>query len=179
MKMPKSEAKLEDILNRTNDWLKFAETKNGAFVALDCAIIFGLCRLFLSFESPSQYLMIYIYLGVLMLLCAVIVGFLSFIPRLTPPWAVKFPTKLNSINIFYFGDICSLTPRTYLDEYYKACNEQGNYTELDIQYSKQIVINSKIAFIKYSQFNIVTWFTISALITPIGAWVLSLVKNKS
>ena len=76
--MPKSEAKLEDILNRTNDWLKFAETKNGAFVALDCAIIFGLCRLFSSIESPSQYLMIYIYLGVLMLLCAVIVGFLSF-----------------------------------------------------------------------------------------------------
>ena len=177
--MPKSEAKLEDILNRTNDWLKFAETKNGAFVALDCAMIFGIYRLIASIENPNQYLMIYIYLGVFMLLIAVIIGIMSFIPRLTPPWGVRFPTKLDSINIFYFGDICSLTPRTYLDEYYKACSEKGDYTELDSQYSKQIVINSKIAFIKYSQFNIVTWFTISALITPIGALVLSLVKNKS
>lgn len=177
--MPKTVATLNGILDRTNDWLKFAETKNGAFVALNSAIIFGVCRIFISIDQPSNYLMVYVSTAIFLLLVSVIVGLLSFMPKLTPPWGAKFPAKGTTTNIFYFGDISALTPATYLKEFYKACEEQGSYSEIDNQYSKQIVINSKIAFIKYSQFNIVTWLTISALLTPLGAWLLSLVKNKS
>lgn len=45
---------LESTLKQVIDWLKFAEAKNGALVALGCATIFGVLRLSLSIPIESE-----------------------------------------------------------------------------------------------------------------------------
>lgn len=51
-----------------------------------------------------------------------------------------------------------------------------NYT-LELAYSNQIVVNSKIAYIKFKQFDVAIWFTVTALITPIGALFVASLKQ--
>ena len=45
---------LENTLKQIVDWLKFAEAKNGALVALGCATIFGVLRLYSSTSIESR-----------------------------------------------------------------------------------------------------------------------------
>lgn len=177
LKLHKSVENLSDILDKTNDWLKFAEAKNGALLALNCAISFGVLRILSAIESLSLPVLAYASISILMLATGAVINLLSLLPRLTPPWWVMFPKDKTNVNVLYFGDICGLTEKKFLEHYYLAIGEQGQYTNLEKQYANQIVTNSKISFIKYKQFSTAVWFTLSALITPLGAWLLSLVKE--
>jgi hypothetical protein len=42
---------LEKSYNHTNQWLKFAESKNGALIALDSALLIGILTLYRSFSA--------------------------------------------------------------------------------------------------------------------------------
>lgn len=43
---------------------------------------------------------------------------------------------------------------------------------LETEYSNQIISNSKIAFYKFKQFDAALWFTLGALLSPIGILVV-------
>ena len=51
---------LESTLKQVVDWLKFAEAKNGALVAVGCATIFGVLRLYSSFSMESALVSLYV-----------------------------------------------------------------------------------------------------------------------
>jgi hypothetical protein len=167
---------LGTILDRTNDWLKFAEAKNGAILVLNCAVLFGALQS-LNKESPPSFLLELFLINLIFFLVAgIIFSAASLIPRLTPPWWIKFPEKKAVPNIFYFGDISSLTENSYLAEYYRTTGIEKEQSELDSQYANQIVTNSKIAYIKYRQFTASIWLTICAFMTPVGALFFYMVK---
>ncbi|HAT3978648.1 TPA: hypothetical protein KLD78_001525 [Legionella pneumophila] len=168
---------LKDILARTDEWLKYGEAKNGALLALCGAFTFGLlqnpCKLMgVHWLIDAAFILMLILLVVSMVICLS-----SFLPKLTPPW-VNFNHSPNDINILYFGDICCLTPQTFLSTYYDKVDKKESFSKEDSQYAKQIVVNSKIAYIKHTQFKIAAWLTMCALITPVGALLLKFIGNK-
>jgi hypothetical protein len=172
-KLKSEDLKLDYIFDKIIDWLKFAEAKNGAILAVNSAILFGISRLAISIDIVNNYLLIYIVLVIVLLASSILVALLSFVPRLDPPIWVSFPQKPEKVNILFFGHICSLTPKGYLEYFYKINGLGDNqYSDIDNQLSNQIVANSKIAYIKYKQFSFSIWLTIAAFLTPLGALLI-------
>lgn len=175
--MPSDTTELGSILDRTNDWLKFAEAKNGALLVLNCAVLFGALQSLGNSGSSAPLLLDWFVINLIFFLAAgIIFSASSLIPRLTAPSWIRFPKSKGTPNIFYFGDISSLSEETFLAEYYKAVGIQKEPSRLDLQYANQIVANSKIAYVKYRQFNVSAWLTICAFLTPVGALCLYMVR---
>jgi hypothetical protein len=175
--MPPQDISLQSVLARTDDWLRFAEAKNGVLLALNCAIAVGLLQVVGTLESPSRWISLAAAHSLILLFAAITLGAASFVPRLTPPWFTTFPRRPAQTNILYFGDICTHNAQSYLVDFYDCLDVQGAFSKLDSQYAGQIVTNSKIAYIKYAQFNITAFFTLSALLTPAGAALYYRVKT--
>ena len=71
------EDRLRYILSTVNEWLKFAEAKNGALLGVDIAIIFGLLQV-ISDEISKGW----IYLAISFIGLSALSALLSFIPQL-------------------------------------------------------------------------------------------------
>lgn len=174
--MVSNTTELANILDRTNDWLKFAEAKNAAILILNCAVLFGALQS-LNNEAPLPLLMEWFLINLIFFLVAgTIFSAASLISRLNPPLWIKFPARKANPNILYFGDISSLSEDSYLVEYYKTLEIQREPSKLDSQYANQIVTNSKIAYIKYRLFNVSAWLSMCAFLTPLGALYFYMVK---
>lgn len=167
---------LKDIFDNINNWLKFAEAKNGAIIALNSALIFGILKLNSSITNQNILLNYYISIGIFLLFVSIIMALLSFIPRLNYPYII-FDKPTENDNLLYFGDILKYTPLTYYEKLQiKTCGE-SNKKDFEMYYINQIIINSKITFIKFKQFEIAVWFTLSAFLTPIGGLLLYFVRK--
>jgi hypothetical protein len=164
------------ILSDTNDWLKFAEAKNGAVLAINCAIAFGLIRLLQGAQNLNDGLFYYSIFVMTQLFGSLTLSLISLLPRTNPPWWVKFPEKNDIENPLFFGSACKYSPKDYLN-LIREVTGNSEHEKIHEHLSQQIVINSKIAFIKYSQFNKSAWLLISALLTPVGAYFLARVKE--
>ena len=164
---------LKDIFDNVNNWLKFAEAKNGAIIALNATFIFGILKLgIINDDNGNSFLNYYLYIAIFMLTLSIIIALLSFVPRLNHSY-IQFKKPLDKDNLLYFGDIAKYTPSKYeerLNISIKVDDEKNS--TLNTYYINQIVINSKITFIKFKQFEIAIWFTISAILTPIGGIIL-------
>lgn len=164
---------LDKTLGRVIDWLKFAEAKNGALVAVGCAVLFGAFRVVSSLEIVSNYLEIYIVLYSLLIAASVVISLMSFIPRLEPPFWIRIGKKSNNDNPLFFGHACKYSKVSYLeifDDYYGPSVEVAQKMETAI--CDQIVNNSKIAFIKYRMFNSAVFLFLAGILTPIGALLI-------
>lgn len=164
---------LRDIYDDVNNWLKFAEAKNGAIIALNSALIFGILKFFTSLDDVPVLLSLFAFVGLFMLTVSIIIALLSFIPRLTHPY-IKVDKISTNDNLLYFGDIAKYDKVDYrqkLTAMIATKKDEENEKLIDSKIS-QIIVNSKITFIKYKQFEIAVWLTISAFLTPLGAYIL-------
>jgi len=164
---------VKDIFENVNNWLKFAEAKNGALIALNSAMIFGLVRAMMN--NKNLYIESYVNCMIFLLVVSIVMAILSFIPKLKYPY-IKFDIPSKNDNLLYFGDVSKYSEEEYSKKLMKIIEKSEN-DKLDKFYIQQIVINSKITYIKYKQFEIAVWFTLSALLTPIGALLLFLWKR--
>jgi len=166
---------LKDIFENVNNLLKFAEAKNGIIIALNATVIFGIFKLGVLSLDTSSILNWYLYITIFMLLTSLIIALLSFVPKLKYPY-LSFEKPLETDNLLYFGDIAKYTPTQYKKHCEKIIKlddkDYQNNCKLTDDYINQIVINSKITFIKFKQFEIAIWFTLSAILTPIGGMIL-------
>lgn len=163
---------LDKTLAKTNDWLKFAEAKNGAIVAVICTVMFGVNRVIFSMEELPDYLLIYLLAFFILSSLSLVISLCSFIPRLKKPFWLKVEEKSSRDNPFYFGDVCKYDGYSYLKLLGITDSNQNRIVE---KLADQIVINSRIAFLKYGLFTTSAWLFVSALITPVGAgfiWML-------
>ncbi len=169
---------LKDIFDNVNSWLKFAEAKNGAIIALNATFIFGILKLNIISTSEKNILDYYLFIAIFMLLVSIIVALLSFIPRLSDTY-IKFKEPMDNDNLLYFGDIAKYTDIKYKEkiQIFIQLNGSEGSDKLNEYYIKQIIINSKITFIKFKQFEIAIWFTLSAILTPIGGIILYYTRN--
>lgn len=169
---------LREVLDRACDWLKFAEAKNGALLALNCAILFGGLQSYPLIAQQSWFLKIYFWFACLLIAMAIVVGIASFLPRLTPLWWVDVSSPKINPNLLFFGHLHNHTPSTLLVEYYSLLGSSGRMKKVDLAYCDQIVTNSRIAVAKLSHFNASAILTLSALITPAGAWAVMFFRRK-
>lgn len=163
---------LDKALSKTNDWLKFSEAKNGAIIAVVCTVMFGVSRIVGDLDEVSRYLLVYLAVFFSFSSLSLVIALSSFIPRLKQPFWLVSEEKSNCDNPFYFVDVCKYDAYSYLNLLGIAHSNDNNIAE---KMADQIVVNSRIATIKFSLFTSSAWLFLSALLTPLGAifiWLL-------
>lgn len=163
------ERKLETILNNIfcniNDWLKFAEQKNSTLIVLNAGLIWGVARILNNSVIDDSYFFVFIYIAYTLLIVSTLICIYSFMPILKNRWWLKKDKKDETDNIFYFGDIAKYNSIDYLILLQKKCDlKDYSVTNLEKDYSQQIVINSKIALDKYNNFKVSSQLTTLGII---------------
>lgn len=168
--------KLKDIFLNINDWLKYAEAKSATLVAGNGALIFGLAGVLKSYELPNL-LEYYGCFSIILCIISMVLCLLSVVPSLSMPWESKPEGTVHSDNLLYFHDIAKYTPINYLGKLSNKLelNEQ-QFTGYQKDLANQIIINAVIACRKYSYFKVAIWFTVTALISPLGCLVLFVLR---
>lgn len=169
---------LENTLKQIVDWLKFAEAKNGALVALGCATIFGVLRIYSSTSIENTFITSYVASFTVFVATAIVISLTSFIPRITPPSWIKMPEKEQTDNPFFFGHACKYSKIKYLELFNRYTESDSNKeSKLEVALCDQIVNNSRISFIKYRMFSVAVYLFLAGVITPFGALVLYWVRE--
>ena len=166
------EKKLESIFGNINDWLKFAETKSATLIAFDGLVIFGILRILKDVQLKSEH-ELYVYIVITQLIISLLIALTSLIPNLSMPWFFKKKQPSETDNLLYFEDIAKYTKSTYLHALYQATGQEARtITPYEKMMTHQIIVNSVIARRKYKLFKLAIWVLLSAIVTPIGAFIL-------
>ncbi len=147
---------LEDIYERAIDWVKYAEAKNAALIALNGALIVGIS--FLKSSEGKALSSAFIHLEpilLLILLLGCLSSLISFIPILSRLKIRK--QDLPNPNLFYFGDIARISIDKFLtvavSKYEWKIENKQQFKDL----STQIIINSEIAIRKFFLFKVAAY----------------------
>lgn len=178
------EERLERVLNRVIDWLKYEEAKNGALVTLN-GVGVGVIVQWLS--SASAALSPWLKASLVILLLSIIIGLFSFYPvlkdeklhRIAAQRRARSLTRgtKSKPSVLFFAQIAGSKPEAYLDEFRVAVGEPGGSTPLELDYAGQIVANSEIAVLKLRLFEAAFLFSILAFILVcLGALVNAMVS---
>jgi hypothetical protein len=156
---------LDRQLERTNYWLSFAEAKNAALLAFNIAVI--------AFVADFQKdLPVMSTLVMFVFIIASLVCLRSFLPNDTSR-PDPGPKYLSTDNLLFWKDIAYIEDdKKYLtrviEQYYPATTANDLERKMLLDFSSEIVINSRIALAKY---NLFTW----ALRIDFIAFLLSVV----
>ena len=161
--------RLTFIFENTNNWLKFAEAKNGALIILNSGLIFGLFGILPNtvLDCPP---LILLYSSSFVLFCSfsLILNLFSFIPSINTNDIN--PSKINKnliTNVIFWGDLSKINS----EELFKRLIDPKNVSIVVDQYQKdlssQIIVNSAITHKKYFLFEYSVWLTIFGIVTPI------------
>lgn len=154
---------LKYIFSNVNEWLKFAELKHGALLALNVALISATSNLaknanILPF-SPKIWTWQLIFFAV-----SCLFSIWSFMPVMNSKEA-KHNVKMKT-NLYFYGDIKDLSLNDYSNLLAKKFSLQTTFefTSQEWDLMSEIIINSKIAYHKYTLFNAAGVFCILGLI---------------
>lgn len=154
------EGKLFELLGLVNDWLRFAETKNGAVVGFASgSIALMLNTIDKGDRVYSNFVWFLFIAGMLGLLASLIAGLLSFFPRIRPPASMPpgagAAPDPESENLYYFGHLAWFEPanlaETINHRYFDS--REPAIREVHIALARQIVINARIVLWKLRLFS--------------------------
>lgn len=171
------EERLRIIFENVNSWLRFAEAKNGALFAANLALVCGNLRIVCDISKSHQYLFSYLWVVTGVLLISAVICLTSFVPQLKMPWFFKNPTS-DLDNLLFFGHLAKYQPYVLLEKLEKTFEIQSKKSQIELNYAEQIIVNSKIAVIKYAYFKFAIWLSISAIATPLIAIIFWFINNK-
>lgn len=166
--------KLKEILDDVNKWLAFAETKNGAMIALNGALLAGLVNIMLN-KDFNEYFSIWVkvplYISSLCAVLAIIFSLISFLPQLSG-FKENEPCSGGNCILNFYGDIAKYkSANQYIKDiykqYYDVDKEENQLSKIELDYAKELIINSCITVKKYRWFRLSLQFSISAVVTPI------------
>lgn len=167
---------LRHLLSLVNEWLRFAEAKNGVLFGANAGLAFSYLG-FLAGDIPFEncWVNLYISNGVILFALSAIVALLSFLPSLEIP-------KKNSENIIgidnplFFGHLRRYTH----DSLIQLLSEEmeAKPSKLEKYYSEQIVVNSEIAWRKYQFFNAATVMMLSGILSPFVVALFYVIKKR-
>jgi len=181
------EERLEGILNRVIDWLKYEEAKNGALIALNGGVVAGAI---LTGSTPSSFCL---KCSWALLLSSLLIALFSFYPMVKsdqPYWLAPVLRGLwwnwlkerlgrsqrepKKRNLLYFADIADLNAGVYLAELRASTHEQAK-TLLESDYAREIVACSNIALLKLRLFEAAFFFGflafVLALVVAVARWL--------
>lgn len=142
---------LEKQLNNTNYWLSFAEAKNAALVALNITLIVMIATMeVMSITAKIVFAIIFIASSVICLA--------SFLPNMTnkPKKVGKYK---DDMNLLFYGDIAKIDDANAFIEairckYFSGVSVEEAKSKINIDYAKEILINSEITVRKYNLFKV-------------------------
>jgi len=166
---PDSTEQLQHVLSLVNDWLKFAEAKNGALLIASSAIVLGLPTATTALLLPARASAVYItWLTALAVISALLAGY-SLLPRTRIPWLLPARSPEATDNLLFFGHIYSFDPDSYLIAIRAKLRQAGIPSPFERDYAEQIVINSRITMEKYVLFRAALWVLLFGALTPVLA----------
>jgi len=164
------EDRLRYILSTVNEWLKFAEAKNGALLGVDIAIIFGLFQV-ISDEISKGW----IYLAISFIGLSALSALLSFIPQLKALSIIQQKRGDKETSLIFYGHIAKYESEAYVNALYSAAGiEVPSKLMIELDYAHQIIINSRIALKKNRYFNVGLCLTVLGLLLLIITLLLFL-----
>lgn len=168
---------LKNILNQINNWLQFAEAKHGALLAINLVLIFECVDFFYSINKEEiSGNKCFLFIIIILYCISTILSFISFVPKINTILGkisvfkkLILIVKKIKLNFFYkdkernnkkilifYGDICKYNDcKEYLkDFFYRYFNiRKTNFEKIYIDYTSEILINSRIALSKYRLFK--------------------------
>ena len=169
---------LENIHENVNNWLRFAEAKNGVLVTAAGFAFWGIVRISLTAEI-SVLEAAYLFQLCLGVLLALISGVLSFLPVTKYSFLIPSNEISESDNLLYFGDLAKYDANRLISELRcREIHDENVNVHLSRMYAEQIIANSRITLTKLKIF---TWgfrFLLVGLLTPlIGIPALLIIEN--
>ncbi|MEH1971695.1 MAG: hypothetical protein V7L02_00450 [Nostoc sp.] len=189
--MDEVSSKLTAIFQNVNEWLKFAEAKNGILLAFSGAGITAIITLLSTAQNLPQSLNFGLLLTTILLCICSLICSLSFLPKINlerllwlqtkPPKSSNFIRK-DTDNFYYFGHLQKYNSTELLD----ALNKHYFEGTINKPYKKeyediagQITINSEIAFLKFQVFTYAIYILIaSILVIPFSAIINLFIYKK-
>jgi hypothetical protein len=167
------EANLRATLSMVNEWLRYAETKNGALIAANGALIFGVTQL----QTDAHPWALIRVSSAVLLTASLLIALLSLMP-----WLARtglFPTRPSSAedNLIFFGDASRYDAETYLHHLLITVPAFAAGDQVARWLADQIVVNSRIASRKFFMFNIALYLA-AAGIVGIGSMVAAGLQTK-
>ena len=175
--MDEVSTKLLAIFQNVNEWLKFAEAKNGVLLAFSGAAITATITLLATAQNIPNSLNFGLLLTTIFLCICALICSLSFLPKTNLEDLLWLRDRQNKKshsqdpikdNFWYFGHLQKYKP----DELLEALNEpyfKGSVDITKVEYKEykdiaaQITINAEIAFLKFEVFT----YAIKVLIASI------------
>lgn len=135
---------LDRQLERSVEWVKFAETKNAVAVGLIGAAFIETCRPCVLESVCGIVLIISLAIQLALLIC-------SFIPRFSSPLCFKH--NKDELNFHYYGDISCVSLDEYRTKLKKAYSDLEENSKYFKDVTHQIHINCEIAMAKFNFFK--------------------------
>lgn len=172
------EDRLERVLNRIIDWVKYEEAKNAALITLD-GVGAGVILQWLNVsQGPVSMALSSCLKGSLAAyLISMLVSLFSFYPVIKGDKLHRYIARCRGRlpestgwrpNILYFRDIAGTEPEAYLKDFRAAA---GAPAEIELAYAREIVTNAEIALLKLRVFEVAFLVSFLGFIVTIGAAV--------
>jgi hypothetical protein len=172
---------LTEIFKNVNEWLKFAEAKNAALLAVSAASITSIISTLLIAKAiPNSLINGLLLTTTLLCICALICS-LSFVPKINLEhilWLQSRPSRKSRVvhketdNFYFFGHLKKYNSTELLDAlnqyYFNGCISKP-YKKQYQDMARQITINAEIAFLKFRYFTFaICILIISIFIVPLS-----------
>lgn len=167
-------------LQRTIDFLKFAETKNAALLALSSAWVVATINLECSGKTIPDILAVSVILASLFSLCAALLALISFMPKLhLPGFLGGKKAGPHAPNLLFFGDISALTAKSFETEIRTRYLPEGKMPREEYLHdlTVQINVNSQITMRKMRLFRRGIWFIAAGGIVLLPPIIVMVVRT--
>lgn len=154
--MAENKYDLDDQLERSVEWVKFAEAKNAVAIGLLGAAFVEVCKVETWNSISGKILIISMGIQIILLIA-------SFIPRFSYPFNLK--KEKGELNFHYFGDIASVPLYEFQNKLKDAYSELDNSPKHFKDTTHQIHINCEIAMTKFIFFK---WTCYLMIVTGIA-----------
>lgn len=166
---------LWDIFGNVNAQLQFAETKNGALVTVNLALVVAIGTMLAGDDVAASDVRTWLFVTAVGLAGAALVSLLSFLPHLGGDTQVGTSGNTPS-NLIYFADLADAGLPEFIAAVQQAAG-QLEVTRLHTDLGHQIIVNSGIARRKFAAFRIAAVATVLCATMPAVVLAFAWVGN--
>jgi hypothetical protein len=177
---------LEDRLNaifaNVNNWLKFAEAKNGVLLSLNGGAIIGVLAYVKEAPEPNSCSLTWTLIPAFILATLfLLVSFLPLRDKIVSKERKSKGPEYAECNLLYFKHIRNFSPRVYLERLNNSMpdSSQETFTKLEEDIAQQIVTNAGIAYRKYWYFIIGFVLDMIGVVVALAFFIYMYVNNVS
>jgi hypothetical protein len=149
------------IFQLVNDWLKFAEAKNAGLVVASGAGSAAILTYLGAAQKVPPGWRNWLFTSLFFFMVSGAVSLLSFVPRVNRShWAGlmhEWGQQDEKDNLYYYGDLCKYDRDglvVKIKDRYKLTDSSNSGSQEPGDVADQIIINSRIAIVKFRLFTI-------------------------